>query len=54
MNWEERRAAEQSRWPEESVGLASQKWLLKDPITERFLAAGGRDAEESLTKALRP
>lgn len=32
------------------MGLASQKWFLKDPITERFLAMGGRDAEESLKK----
>lgn len=33
-------AAEQSRWQEERVGLASQKGLIKHPMTERFLATG--------------
>lgn len=32
--------AEQSRWQDKRVGLASQRWLIKDPMTERLLAKG--------------
>lgn len=32
--------AEQSCWQDERVRMASQKWHIEDPMTDRFLAKG--------------